>query len=169
LNRSEAVRIIYALAQRPEGVSSPEIAAATGIENSEVHGHIRWMCDSGRLRKRKVNEGRVRSRFYADPNVSIDVLAAKRAERVRLEHEARLARSNAALREPFKVKSASTAAVEWRVVDGRRVKVTVCPAGTDQRFTARPGDVAQVFGCLGPGRYLDRGETWASRAYGGAA
>lgn len=167
-HKPSITRRIYELAQRANGVSSPEIAKATGIPNSEVHGHIRWMRDSGKLTRKRVSEGRTKSRFFADPAVSLDVLVRTRSEQVRASKERQVAASNQAVKAGVKPTSGARAVVEWRVIDGRRVKVTVCPASHDTRFTANPSDVAPLFGCLGFGRYLQR-DSAIARAYGSRA
>lgn len=169
MSRSSEVVTIYTLAQRPGGVSCGEAAQACGCNPDEASPRLRWMSESRRLMSKPVKEGRTRTRYFADPEVSLRDLELRLAAEIRARKAAQVKASNLSTKGMLALPRGDAGPrVEWRVIDGRRVKVTVCPAGKDTRFSVNPSEVAPLFGCLGFGRYLQR-DTAIARAYGSGA
>ncbi len=190
--RGAAVPVLYAMAQRPNGVSTVEGAAALGMEVLKVSVTLRPTDIGKRVTCKDVTEGRVKTRFFADPAVTLEAIDAQRAAAHRLAASARLKgkagtkkgtkRPDVAARMLAK-HAANRAAVsvrparqplpdlprkpEFVPIITSETKVTICPAPlVDHRYQVPPGE--KVWGCgfsrLSPGQYPEQATSAAARA-----
>ena len=156
---------IYALAQRPGGVACCEVREALGIASDSASRVLRWMTETCRLRMEEVREGRTTRRYYADPAESFAQMEKRihdRVARARAEYLPAVAKGRAAKKAAVDF----IERVEFIVVDGRKVKKTVCRAGQDTRFTV--SEPTRYFSAMTPGSYVP-GESWAARVCGARA
>lgn len=145
------------------GITAAEAAKAMNASVDNCAQRLRWLEETGRATSVTVREGRRHRRWFITTEsweVSLRKWEAKKRE-IRAEQ---VAKSNAAVARGGAIEAPSLAArVEYRVVDGRRVKCTVAATPVDKRFAVNPAD--GPFGRMAPGCYLP-GETWASRVVG---
>lgn len=187
--RNPAVPVIYKMAQRPGGVSSVEVAEALGIEVLKASITLRALLIGERLTMRKVQEGRVKTRYFADPAVSLESIDAARAaahrescsrrsgapkgtkrsdvaKRMAEKHAAKRAITVRPARQPLPDLASKP---QFTPIITSETKVTICPAPlVDHRYQVKPGE--QVWGCgfaaLRPGHYPEAATSAAARAVG---
>lgn len=158
------MQALYTMAARPCGVSAGDAARAYGLDPDMVYNRLENMVATGRLTRRRVKQGgkRLCWHFFADPSVPWS--AAERKAKARIaakieEAKQRIARAITHGKDrPIGAKARRTT----RMIDGRRVPVTIGPCSPDMRF-----HVKQVrepyFGNLAIGSYLPS-DTAISRA-----
>lgn len=163
--KPDLTRALYALAQRPCGVTSVEaIAAHPDLfppSKCNCAAMLGSMAKSNRLKSKPVREGKVKSRYFADASVPWSDVEQRIRAKVK-EHQAALAAANKS-RKPPPVKL--TPATE--VIVPAHVKVTVGPCHpVDARYQCEPGE--RVWGCgfaaLKPGQYIAEAHGLAARA-----
>lgn len=164
MKTSPTMQALYALAQRPEGVTTADASRLFGISGGLIGNRLANMADTGRIRREALGQDRRHLwRFVADPAVSwskADTIARKRIAAKIAESKARVAH---AMNHGTGGIIASPTRTTTRTIDGRKVPVTIGPCSPDMRFhVERP---ARTFSALALGSYLPT-ESAISRAYG---
>jgi hypothetical protein len=91
LSTSQRALKMYIMAQRPGGVTSTELIAAWPdlFDTSSGSTTLCWAARTGRVMRVDVREGRVSSRFFADPNLSLRQIETKMMVEWRAKLDAR--------------------------------------------------------------------------------
>ena len=136
---------LYQAAQRAGGMSSAQAHRLfIRAPKDSLAGRLAHMAETGRLTRQRVRGEWV---YFADPKVSFNAIEAA----LLAKSKNRIAKANERIN--GKLDAASVPVhVEWREIDGRKVKVTVAQMREDTRL--RP-DERKHWGCLGIGKYYD--------------
>lgn len=158
---SDRTRIIYTLAQRIDGITSSEcIAIRPELFNvGNTNTTLSWMSRSGRLERRKVNEGKVRSRFFAKPGVPIEQIESALSAQLQLRRMAYRRSEDAARERPcvgVRIRKNIKPIDVYDVIHAGP-KITILKgAKYDERYQVDPNlRIAGGFSDLGIGRYLE--------------
>lgn len=164
MKTSPTMQALYALAQRPEGVTTADASRLFGISGGLIGNRLANMADTGRIRREALGQDRRHLwRFVADPAVPWATAERRAKERIAAKIEESKQRIANAMRQGKDGVIASPTRTTTRTIDGRSVKVTIGPCSPDMRFhVERP---ARTFSALALGSYLPT-ESAISRAYG---
>lgn len=154
MSTDERTRVLYAMAQRPGGVTSPEAIAAHPdlFATYNCSTMLSWLARSGRATRKSVKEGKVRSRYFADIGVPYSLIEMRIKAKIN-EHRAAIATTNKSRKlSPATLPKKQAAHV---LGDVKPVVVPGMPA-FDLRYQVDPSTrVVGGFASLGPGRYLE--------------
>lgn len=168
---------LYRLAQRPEGVTSVEAAALwPRVTSRTVSGRLDQMHRSGRIQREPSGVRRM-WRYRAQASVSWADAETAFRKRMRAETDGRLDAAKTRLK-GWQAVDAENAAkrakrVVFRVIDGRKVPVELCPSSHDTRYTVKraprgsltvdPAAVPSIFGGIG---HYGQTSSWAEAVAG---
>lgn len=163
MRTAPTMQALYALAQRPEGVTTADVAKRYGLSGGLVSNRLANMADTGRLRREPLGQDRRhRWRFVADPAVPWATAERRAKERIAAKIEESKQRIAHAMKHGKDGVIAAKSRTTTRTIDGRAVKVTIGPCSPDMRFHVAKPD--RTFAALALGSYLPS-ESAVARAY----
>lgn len=128
MSNRPTMQALYALAQRPEGVTTADAARLFGLSGGLICNRLANMADTGRIRREPLgHDRRHRWRFVADPSVAWATAERRAKERIAAKIEESKQRIAHAMKHGKDGVIAAKSRTTTRTIDGRSVKVTIGP------------------------------------------